>query len=443
MTTNHPYGDPAPRDPRYGPQPEPQPEPQYYPYYDPRYGAYDPYAGYYPPAPPPPAPKRSQRRWMYTAGATAVVAAAVVAIVGVAESGSGTLAGAGSPIQLSPGSNGGTGGGSSNGSSGGSSGGNSGQLPGRLGGGTGIPQSVGLATATQQKGVVTIVSVLKYQNAESAGTGMILTADGEILTNNHVVNGATSITVTVASTGQSYRADVVGTDPSDDVAVLQLRSASGLQTANLGDSAKVKVGDAVVGVGNAGGTGTLRASRGSVTALDQAITATDETGQRGERLTGLIQVNAPIISGDSGGPLYDASGAVVGMDTAASANATDATAYAIPIDDALKIATQIESKVETSKIHIGLPAFLGVGLDPNTPQSAIVYNLLDGGPAGSAGITAGSTITSVDGQRVAAAASLKPLLQKYDPGTKVSIGWTDAAGQTHTATVTLAAGPAD
>ncbi len=93
---------------------------------------------------------------------------------------------------------------------------------------------------------------------------MVLTSDGEILTNNHVVNGATSITVTIVSTGKSYRADVVGTDPTDDVAVIQLRNASGLKKANLGDSDDVKVGDSIVGVGNAGGTGTLRASNGKV-----------------------------------------------------------------------------------------------------------------------------------------------------------------------------------
>ena len=102
------------------------------------------------------------------------------------------------------------------------------------------------------------MSVLGYQNAEGAGTGMVLTSNGEILTNNHVVNGATSITVTVASTGKSYRADVVGTDPTDDVAVISLRNASGLKTAKIGDSSGVAVGDSIVGVGNAGGTGTLR-----------------------------------------------------------------------------------------------------------------------------------------------------------------------------------------
>jgi S1-C subfamily serine protease len=382
------------------------------------YGGPAPYGGY-PPPPVPPKPKR--RRRVLAAGIATLAVGALLGGAVVATSGSQTISGTGSAAQLVP------------------------TIPGDMNRGrSGQSASVSLATAEQQKGVVTIVSVLRYQNAESAGTGMILTSDGEILTNNHVVNGATSITVTVPSTGKSYRADVVGTDPSDDVAVVQLRGASGLDTANLGDSSTVQVGDAIVGVGNAGGTGVLRASSGTVSALNQSITASDENGQDSERLTGLIEVKAAIVSGDSGGPLYDSSGEIIGMDTAASANqALDSTAYAIPIADAVKIAGQIESGVETSTIHIGLPAFLGVSLDATDPQRAAVTQLLPGGPAAGAGITRGSVVTGVNNTKVTTAASLKKALQSYDPGQKVSISWTDASGSTHSATVTLAAGPAD
>jgi S1-C subfamily serine protease len=360
--------------------------------------------------------------------AAAVVAGGLIGGGIVAAEDSGTIAGSGSATQLVP---------------------TNPQVPGNLNPGNvnpgGTSTSAGLATSAQKQGVVTIVSVLRYQSAESAGTGMILTSNGAVLTNNHVVNGATSITVTVASTGKSYRADVVGTDPSDDVAVLRLRGASGLTTANIAGSATVSVGDAVTGVGNAGGTGTLRASHGTVTALNQSITATDDSGQNAERLTGLIQVNAPIISGDSGGPLYNSSGAVVGMDTAAaSTNGLVAqTAYAIPIGKAVQIADQIESGVQTSKIHIGLPPFLGVGLDPQISQSATVTSVLPGGPAAGAGITSGSVITAVDGTRVTTPASLRTALRQYKPGERVSISWTDAGGASHSATVTLATGPAD
>jgi S1-C subfamily serine protease len=273
---------------------------------------------------------------------------------------------------------------------------------------------------------------------------MILTSNGEILTNNHVVRGATQITVTVASNGREYRADVVGTDPSDDVAVLQLRNASGLQTANIGDSSDVSNGDDIVGVGNAGGTGTLRASAGTVTALNQSITARDETGQNAEKLTGLIKVHAAIVSGDSGGPLYDANGEIVGMDTAASTTQlVDHTAYAIPINSAVKVADKIETGVETKKIHIGLPAFLGVSVHTANGRGALVENLLPGGPAADAGITRGSVVTAVNGKNVTSPDSLKSQLQAYNPGDETTVTWTTRSGSSKTVTVKLGTGPAD
>jgi S1-C subfamily serine protease len=259
-----------------------------------------------------------------------------------------------------------------------------------------------------------------------------------------VVRGATQITVTIASTGREYRAAVVGTDPSDDVAVLQLRNASGLQTANIGNSSDVSSGDDIVGVGNAGGTGTLRASAGTVTALNQSITARDETGQNAEKLTGLIRVHAAIVSGDSGGPLYDANGEIVGMDTAASTTQlTDHTAYAIPINSAVAIADKIESGVETNTIHIGLPAFLGVSVHTANGRGALVEGLLPGGPAADAGIRPGSVVTSVNGTKVTSPDSLKAQLQTLNPGDKATVTWTTRSGSSRTVKVRLGTGPAD
>ena len=204
------------------------------------------------------------------------------------------------------------------------------------------------ATAKQEVGIVTVNSVLKYQNAESAGTGMILTSDGDVVTNNHVIDGATRVVVTVESTGRSYRAAVVGTAPGRDIALLKLQGASGLQTAALSQSSSgVSVGDRVTGVGNAGGTGRLTQASGTVTGLNEAITASDGSGVNAERLHGLIQTNAGIIAGDSGGPLYDSAGQVVGMDTAASPTQVRESAYAIPVDDAMAVVRQIDTGVET------------------------------------------------------------------------------------------------
>ena len=296
------------------------------------------------------------------------------------------------------------------------------------------------ASAAQQVGIVEINTVLQYRNAEAAGTGMVLTSDGEILTNNHVVDGATSISVTISSTGATYTATVVGTDPTDDVAVLQLSDASGLQTAKL-SSAAASVGESVTGVGNAGGTGTLTAATGTVTALDQSITASDETGGKSEQLTGLIEIDAAIQAGDSGGPLYGDDGRIIGMDTAASSGGP-ADAYAIPIDTARAIADQIESGADTTTIHHGNPAFLGVSMADGA-TGATVAGVLSGGAAESAGITAGDVITSIDGTSIASAADLSSAMAGHNPGDRVTVTWTTATGASESATVTLGTGPAD
>jgi S1-C subfamily serine protease len=296
------------------------------------------------------------------------------------------------------------------------------------------------ASAAQQVGIVEIDTVLQYQHAEAAGTGMILTSDGEILTNNHVIEGATSISVTVSSTGVTYTATVVGTDPTDDVAVLQLSGASGLQTAEL-STAGATVGEAVTGVGNAGGTGRLTAVTGTVTALDRSITASDETGSNAEQLSGLIEIDAAIQAGDSGGPLYGDEGTIIGMDTAASSSGP-ADAYAVPIDTATAIAAQIESGVDDATVHQGYPAFLGVTMQDGV-DGATVAGVLSGGAAESAGITAGDVITAIDGAPVTSAGDLSSVLALYDAGDRVTVVWTTAAGTSETATVLLGTAPAD
>jgi S1-C subfamily serine protease len=270
----------------------------------------------------------------------------------------------------------------------------------------------------------------------------VLSPDGEILTNNHVVEGSTSISVTIVSTGQSYTATVVGTDPTDDVAVLQLDGASGLPVADFTDTA-ADLGDAVTAVGNTGGTGTPSAARGTVTAVEQTITATDDSGGDAETLDGLIETDADVQAGDSGGPLYDTeSGEIVGMDTAASSGAT-VDGYAIPIDDALAIAQRITSGVDDATVHQGYPAFLGVSVAPAASGGAGVAGVLSGGPAEDAGLAAGDVITGVDGGAVGSPGDLTTALSAHDPGDTVSVTWTDAAGATHTAQVTLVEGPAD
>lgn len=288
------------------------------------------------------------------------------------------------------------------------------------------------ASADLQVGVVTIATTLGYQNASAAGTGMVLTANGLVLTNNHVIEGSTSIEVTVESTGQTYTAVVVGTDAASDVALLQLQDASGLATVALDDDGGVTAGDAVTAVGNAEGGGDLLAATGGVTALDQTMSASGET------LSGLIQFSAAVVPGDSGGPVLDDEGEVIGMTTAASSSTVDTVAYAIDIEDALVIAHQIQSGGDSDTVTIGYPAFLGVLLGADSS----VVGVLDGTPAATAGLAAGDVITAVDG--VPVSSSLSALLATYSPGDTVTLTWTVASsGESTSAPVTLIAGPAD
>ncbi len=311
------------------------------------------------------------------------------------------------------------------------------------------------ATATQSAGVVLIDTVLPYQNAQAAGTGMVLTAAGQVLTNYHVVEGAGTITVTVAATGQSYRATVVGTDPSNDVALIQLAGASGLTTVKADDD-QAQVGDAVTAVGNAGGTGTLTAAAGTISSLTSSVTAASEGSSSGtETLSSMVETTADVVAGDSGGPLFDAEGEVVGIDTAASTGA-EIDGYAIPIARALGIVEQIRSGAETSTVQIGPAAFLGVELssgasdygygygytgNASAASGATIGNVVSGTAAAGAGLQAGDVITSLNGHAVASAADVSAALVGANPGDQVSIGWTDQSGVAHTATVALGASP--
>lgn len=283
-----------------------------------------------------------------------------------------------------------------------------------------------------------------------AGTGMILTSSGDVLTNNHVVEGATSIRVVLVSSGKSYTATVVGTDPTDDVAVLRLTGTSGLQPIPTADSAKVGVGDPVVAIGNAGGRGgDPSVVGGSVTATNRSITVSDSTGASAEALTGLIQTDAPIEPGDSGGPLADTAAKVIGMNTAASAsNGFDGSAsegFAIPINRALSIARQIQQGRGSSTIHIGVPGMLGVSVvtPVGGPAGAQVADVTAGSPADVAGLQIGDTITTVDGKGVSSATELTTLIRSHRTGDSVRVGWTDSNGSRHSATVRLARGTPD
>jgi S1-C subfamily serine protease len=309
---------------------------------------------------------------------------------------------------------------------------------------SGSTSSVGAAI---DPAIVDVVTTLGYQDAKAAGTGIVLTPTGEILTNHHVVQGATTISATDIGNGRTYTGSVVGYDASEDIAVIQLNGASGLKTAALGDSSSLTIGQPVVAVGNAGGVGgTPSESPGDISALDRTITAADDNGSA-EQLTGLIQTSARLISGDSGGPLVDSSSHVVGVDTAGSSRFSfrnaNAGGFAIPINRAVTIARQITSGHSSSTVHIGPSAFLGVQIRPPTDgtSGADVAGTVSGSTAARAGISGGDVITSLAGKDVTSPTDLSSIMQQHHPGDRLTIGWTDDTGRSHTATITLASGP--
>ena len=365
-------------------------------------------------------------------------------------------------------------------------------------GGTG---TTGGSMSKVEQGIVIINTTLQYSSERAAGTGMVVNAgEGLVLTNNHVIESATKITATVAATGQNFLAKVVGYDVTGDVALIQLQHPSGLHQVPLGDSGKVRTGDVVTALGNAEGQSKIVPATGHITGVNRSITASDQGGTvTSETLHGMLQTDAGIVSGDSGGPLVSAAGRVIGMDTAGNdvryPDQQAAAGFAIPINTALSVAREIVAGHASSTISIGYPPFIGIYVGqgtssdpqqqaaaqqqqnnggfggfgggngfsgngsgsqscysndsdlpvPNTiaPVSSgtLVVGTICSSPAAVAGVSAGSVITSVNGQAVGAPQTLHNALSKFRPGDTVSLTWVTPSGQHKTATMTLTAGP--
>lgn len=336
-------------------------------------------------------------------------------------------------------------------------------------------------------GIVDVSANLQYLEETAEGTGIVIdAAQGLVLTNNHVIDGATSVTITPVLSGHPYSARVLGYDPSDDVALLQSQGATGLKSVAIGDSSRLAAGLPVLAIGNeAGQGGPPTIAPGIISGLDRTIEASDEISGSSEILHDMLQTSADIRPGDSGGPLADAAGQVVGIDTAAGGGA-DYFGYAIPIDEALAIAGRIAAGHQSSTIHLGLPAFLGVLLpDSGSPNpllqasqeqrragtasdsgtgcvssdpgpytaipahiaqvrsGALVDGVLCGTAAASAGLFAGDVITAIGGRAVGSPGSLTAIIERYRPGSQAPLAWVSPGGAVHTALVTLNAGPAD
>src|SRR5699024_6739406 len=336
-----------------------------------------------------------------------------------------------------------------------------------------VPEEQTEATPADEQeatGVVLIDTQLGFEKAEAAGTGIVLSKDGLVLTNNHVIADSTKIAVTVATTGKTYTASVVGSDSTEDVAVLQLKDAEDLQPATIDDDT-VDVGDDVTAVGNSEGSGRLMAAEGTVTDLGASVTTAAKGTGDSETSGGIIEVQADIVSGDSGGALLDDEGEVVGMDTAASSGTAVVTGFAIPIETALTTAESIIDGEQTSTNTLGYPAFLGIGVSQSghadqsghsgqsgrlgrsglnagsgrsgaaANEGAVVAGVYENTPAAEAGLAAGDTITAIGSTPITDGNSLSEAMSDHEPGDTVSLTWTDANGQSHTTEVTLTQGP--
>ncbi|HYZ54615.1 MAG TPA: trypsin-like peptidase domain-containing protein [Streptosporangiaceae bacterium] len=374
----------------------------------------------------------------------------------------------------------------------------SGNVPGPRGnapGGGSSALSQQSVAAKIEPGVVDINAAIQYSGgASSEGTGMVINTAGLVLTNNHVINGARLIRATLVTTGKTYTARVVGYDAAQDVALLQLQGASRLKAVTVGNSSQVTLGTPVLAIGNAGGRGGPPAvTSGIINSLDRTINPTDESTGATETLHGMLQTSAEIVSGDSGGPLANAAGQVIGMDTANASVSQGSSAvlgYAIPINRALSIARQITAGQGSPTIQVGVPGFLGVlvpqstsanprqqaqqqrqrgggssgsaggqgargqgcvSSDTETPApsaiapvstGALVDGVLCGTAAATAGLASGDVITTVNGQAITTPGSLTMTMSKFRPGTQVRIGWVNTSGQQKAGTMTLGAAPA-
>lgn len=315
--------------------------------------------------------------------------------------------------------------------------------------GTGTPSSSRARTlaASAAQALVDINVSNAYQAVGGAGTGMVISSKGEVLTNNHVIEGATALRVTDLGNSRTYNATVVGYDRFRDVALLQLTGATRLRTVALGNSSTVALGNAVVAVGNAGGGGGASYSEGSITGLNRSIVATDELNQTTEHLRGLLETDATIVPGDSGGALVDTSGKVIGMITAGSSEfqfqPAGAKGFAIPINDATAIVAKIKRGSSSSGVHVGPTAFLGIAVQVPTSGSpgAAVAEVFPDGPAARAGLTAGDTITAMGGHPINSPAALTNVLVGERPGSSLEVKFVDASGRNRGVLVTLGSGP--
>ena len=289
--------------------------------------------------------------------------------------------------------------------------------------------------------VHSVVSIdVKSGQNEDEGTGMIITSDGEVMTNNHVIElftqGGNTGSITVTEYGQTkpLPATLVGYDQSKDVALLKITDASGLPSVTFGNSGKAVVGDAVVAIGNALGlaAGTPTVTQGIISALGRSVTAGGE-GTQTETLQNMIQTDAAINPGNSGGPLIDTSGQVIGMNTAVAGTSSDGTSsqnigFAIPAASVESLISELQKGGQSGNAG----GYLGVDITTLTPAlrqqygftpttGAVILTVVPSSPAQKAGLVQGDVIVNIDGANITSSDDLQKAVQKAKAGQSVTI----------------------
>jgi S1-C subfamily serine protease len=348
------------------------------------------------------------------------------------------------------------------------------------------PLSDAAIRARIEPSVVDVTAMLTYDAETATGTGFVVDARaGLILTNNHVIRDATSVTVAVPATGRSYPADIVGADVAADVAVLRIRPVTGLLAAPLGDSAAVAANTPVMSFGNqAGAGGSPVVAPGVITGTGRTIQANDGAAGFSETLHDMLATTARIAPGDSGGPLAGATGTVIGVDTAAGTDGAS-TGYAIPINAAMAAERLITAGRPEQGVSLGVGGFLGVIVGSGTvrspaaqqgqernaaggtaarleapgciptqddvaipakiapvPAGALVVGVLCDTGAATAGMAPGDVITAVDGRPVDSPDALTAIVNGARPGTVMLVTWASATGGARTSRVRLSIAPA-
>lgn len=297
------------------------------------------------------------------------------------------------------------------------------------------------------KSVVSIITSVKssdffgrsYDSA-AAGTGIIVTSDGYILTNKHVIDGASKVSVVLDDGTKFDDAAVVAVDPLNDVAFLKINGVTDLPLATLGDSKTINVGQQVIAIGNALGEYQNTVTSGIVSGTGRSVTASDASGYNIENLTDMIQTDAAINSGNSGGPLVNAAGEVIGINTATSTTAEN-MGFAIPISSIKGMLKQLIKKGSAERTYLGvysmaitpeiakayeLPVNSGAYLYSSSAYTAIMKD----GPAAKAGLLDKDIITAVNGVKVGPSGSLANLISEYEPGDTVQLTVHRSEGET-------------